>query len=79
MREAGIKVPDEIGFAGLSWDEQRADVTGIDQCQHLIGAAAVDLVVSQIYRNEYGLPEAMKTVFIDGVWREGETLRAARV
>lgn len=75
MTDAGIEVPGEIGFATLSQEDESSCLTGIDQRQSLVGAAAMDLVVGHIYRNEYGLPDAMKTVFIDGAWRDGETVR----
>ena len=75
MREAGIKVPDDIGFSTLSWEDNMSETAGIDQRQAQVGSAAIDLVVGHIYRNEYGLPEAMKTVFIDGIWRDGETIK----
>lgn len=74
MKKSGIKVPDEIGFASLSKDADQCNVAGIDQRQKTIGAAAMDVVIGHIFRNEYGLPEAMKTIFIDGIWRDGKTI-----
>ncbi|RKX46665.1 MAG: hypothetical protein DRP64_02865 [Verrucomicrobia bacterium] len=75
MKEGGGEVPSEIGFANLSWEEDKSRSAGIDQRQSLVGSAAMDLVIGHIYRNEYGLPDAMKTVFVDGIWRDGETVR----
>jgi hypothetical protein len=71
---AGIQVPEEIGFAALTHNKETSDMAGIDQRQEMVGAAAMDLVIGHIYRNEYGMPGAMKTVFIDGVWKNGNTV-----
>lgn len=74
MEEAGISVPDETGFACLTRGRDDHSPAGIDQCQQQVGAAAMDLVIGHIFRNEYGLPDARKSVFIDGVWRDGSTV-----
>jgi len=75
MKEAEVDVPGEVGFVTLSWEDDKSRSAGIDQRQTMVGSAAMDLVVGHIYRNEYGLPEAMKTVLVDGIWRDGETIR----
>jgi hypothetical protein len=74
MKAAGISVPDETGFACLTCGQEDTALAGIDQCQQMVGAAAMDLVIGHIFRNEYGLPDAMKSVFIDGIWRDGNTV-----
>ena len=76
MVEAGIEIPGEMGFCTLSIEDPREELAGIDQRQQLVGAAAMDLVVGHIFRNEYGLPIAMKTVFVDGIWHDGKTVKA---
>jgi LacI family transcriptional regulator len=53
----------------LDWYPQ-SGLPGIDQCNTVIAASAVDLVVAQLHRNERGVPEHPKTTLIDGVWRE---------
>jgi len=40
-----------------------------------VAAAAVDLISSQIHRNEYGLPESPTTNMIFGQWVDGPTVR----
>jgi len=76
IKERGITVPGEIGFASLTRDQNTPSVAGIDQCQQIVGAAAMDLVIGHIFRNEYGLPDTMKSVFIDGLWNDGDTVRS---
>ena len=52
---------------------------GIDQQAKEVGAATVDLVVTQLQNNEFGLPKHPKTMNIDGIWREGNTLLPHRI
>jgi hypothetical protein len=42
----------------------------IDTRPDKMGAAAVELVVAQIHRNERGSPEIPHTLLLDGVWSE---------
>ena len=37
--------------------------------------AAVDLIVGQLQRNEFGVPPNPKVVTIRGTWAEGQTVR----
>lgn len=76
LRAAGLRVPDDIGFAHLDWSPEKGAMAGVDQCSAQIGAAAVDLLVEQLNNNELGVPSRPKTVMIDGVWHDGPTLRA---
>jgi DNA-binding LacI/PurR family transcriptional regulator len=76
MREAGIRVPQDVGFVHLDWTAEKGDLAGVDQCSELIGAAAVDLLIEQLNNNEIGIPARTKTVMIDGVWRDGPSLLA---
>lgn len=43
---------------------------GIDIVNEAVAAAAVDLVVGQLHRNERGVPAHPTTLLLDGVWRE---------
>ncbi|MBK1877682.1 LacI family DNA-binding transcriptional regulator [Pelagicoccus mobilis] len=68
-----IPVPDRIAFASLCAMQGNSAMGGIDQCGRLIASAAIDLIVSQMYRNEGGIPEHPKSVSIRGQWVDGET------
>ncbi|MDD5351495.1 MAG: LacI family DNA-binding transcriptional regulator [Chthoniobacteraceae bacterium] len=76
LREMGVRVPEEIGFASLHRLLDTDPIAGIDRLPRMIGSAAVDLVVAQLQNNEFGLPERAKTVVIEGVWRDGPTVIA---
>lgn len=71
----GIDVPGEIGFVHLGLNDEEPGLSGIDQNHREIGAAAMDLVLSQIHANQSGVPEHMKTVLVYGSWVDGSTTR----
>lgn len=76
LQDFGYGVPGDIGFAHLSRPERADAPAGMDQCPREIGAAAVELVASQVLSNERGLAETPRVMLIEGVWREGWTARA---
>jgi LacI family fructose operon transcriptional repressor len=76
LRAAGRRVPGDVSCGTLYWKAARAEVSGFYQNHELMAAAAVDLVVAQLHRNERGLPASEKTILIQAEWREGTTMRS---
>ncbi len=76
--DLGLRVPQDVGFASLALAADDRDVAGVNQHSELVGAAAVDLVDSQLRRNERGVPTHSKTVLISGEWVGGATVRDLR-
>lgn len=76
LRTWNIRVPGDLGLVTLNWDPQHAAQTGIDQNGELLGSRAVDVLVGLIERNEYGRLRQPNTLFVDGIWKSGETLPA---
>jgi len=78
LKEAGVRIPRDLSYAHLNLfntlTEQK--VAGIKQQSVEIGAAAVDLLVAQLYHNEYGAPKTPGCTLIDGDWMPGETAPA---
>jgi LacI family transcriptional regulator len=72
--EMNIKVPEEVGLAHLDCHEEFPDWAGMRQNNTLVGAAAVDMLVAQLHRNEFGLPKYSKASFIQGTWVDGPTI-----
>ena len=62
-------VPGLRRLVTLEWHPHGA-LPGIDPCNEAIAANAVDLVIAQLHRNEFGLPTRPTTVLHDGIWRE---------
>ncbi len=44
---------------------------GVDFCHEAVGAAAVDLIITQLNANERGVPAIPRTVQIEGRWIDG--------
>ncbi len=69
LRDAKRDKP--VAFANLDRHPDQAAMAGIDQRHEHIGAAAVDLIVSQFNRNERGVPTYPRDVLIEGQWVDG--------
>jgi len=75
LQHAGVAVPRDMVFASLNTGRNATDPAGIDQQSRLVGATAIDLLISQIHRNERGIPPHPMLTLIPGVWTDGLTLR----
>ncbi len=75
LRSARFRVPEDVAVALLDLQFNRHDngCAGINQNHEQVGMAAVDLVVSQIQRNESGCPPYQKSLLIQGEWVPGWT------
>lgn len=77
FRKNGFRVPEELGCISMGvhpWDPPTA---GLDMRAVAIDRAAIDVVVSQLNRNEKGIPDVPREILIEGTWHEGPTIRAA--
>lgn len=79
LQKMGLRVPEDVGYASLDLLLKDDPWSGVDQQAMEVGSSAVDLVVTQLQNNEFGLPKYPKTVYMDGLWREGNTLLAHRI
>ncbi len=75
LARAGWKIPADIGTVWLACPRLGDPISGIWQNGRMIGALAVDTLVSQVERHEHGLPEQATSLMIEGQWNEGKTLR----
>ncbi len=71
------RIPEKLGLVTLNRSDPAGPISGIYQNPPLLAARAVDMLVGAVERNERGLPEFPNSLFIDGVWNEGTTLREA--
>lgn len=74
MKAAGIRMPRDCGLALLRLD-RTAGVAGVDHRFSEIGASAVDLVVSELATNRFGVPDVRKSVSVECLWVDGPTVR----
>lgn len=75
IRESGRSVPGDIGIVGLLVPGAGDRLSGIIQDGEMIGAVAADQLISQIGRNEKGMPAHPVTHTMPGHWNQGETTR----
>jgi len=82
LRQAGISVPEEVGFAILDlqrenpvWSELHGDLAGTDQRKSERMASVVDLTLMQLQRNERGVPRSPRTLMNESLWLSGGTVR----
>jgi LacI family transcriptional regulator len=76
MEAAGANVPTSHGFCGLNVTMSQRPVSGLNLQPRLIGSRALELIVAQLHRNEYGVPATASTTTIPAAWTEGPTLRS---
>jgi LacI family transcriptional regulator len=76
LRDLGLRAPRDYGYVNLNLLQSSDRSAGIDQNYALVGAAALDLLAGQVNHQERGLPAFPRTVTINGVWREGDSLPA---
>jgi len=76
LDEMGLRTPQDIGMACVNRPLD-SSFSGVEENHEAIGATALDLVASQIQRNEFGSPPTPKIILIEGTWVEGKTLRLA--
>ena len=76
LKRLGCEIPRDVAFVNLDRRARDGDVAGVDQDYAGIGAAAADLLIALLHRNDRGLPDKPATVLLDGTWVDGATLRA---
>ncbi len=78
LRARGLKIPQEIGYASLDLDGEvhaHPGLSGIDQNCHLVGATAMDMLVSAIHRKQQGIPLHPVRTEVEGTWVAGNSTR----
>ena len=75
LARAGWRIPEDIGLALLACPALGDRCSGVYQNGKMIGALAVDTLISMVERNERGLPDQATTLMVEGQWNEGSTLR----
>lgn len=81
IQQLGLNMPRDIGYASLDLDGEpdgSRHVSGIDQNSHLVGAAAVDMLVVSMQRKQRGIPLHPVRIEVEGEWKPGATTRKTR-
>jgi DNA-binding LacI/PurR family transcriptional regulator len=69
------RIPDDIGLVGLLVPNAGDRLTGVLQDGEILGATAIDQLISQMERNETGIPAHPVTHTMLGRWNPGRTVR----
>ncbi len=75
MKDMGAEVPKTHGFCCLNVMNSEVPVSGLDLRPHLIGRRGLELLVGQLHRNTYGIPDTASTTTIPAIWIDGPTTR----
>lgn len=70
----GRRIPEEIGLVGLLVPKPGDRLSGIVQHGEIVGASAVDQLISQMERDEKGQPPHPMTHTMLGTWNTGKTI-----
>jgi LacI family transcriptional regulator len=75
MEESGCKIPETHGFCCLNVTLAQINASGLDLMPRLCGMRAMESLIAQLQRNEYGIPEIPSTLSYSAKWQDGPTLR----
>lgn len=76
VRALGWRVPEELGVAHLQVDAADQTTSGISHHGEAVGAAAVELLIGVLNKNERGVPRLPVGVLVPGAWVAGTTVRS---
>jgi LacI family transcriptional regulator len=75
MKDSGCKIPETHGFCCLNVVSAQLNASGLDLLPRLGGMRAMEALIAQLQRNEYGIPEIPSTLTYAAKWQDGPTLR----
>ncbi len=75
LREAGHRVPEEVGLVSLDANSAGEEWAGMRMDRFNRGAIAIDVIVAQINCNETGVPASQRATVTESTWRSGTTLK----
>lgn len=75
MKAMGLRIPEDIGYAGIDLLEVNRTVSGVYQNSVTVGRKAVDFLVDMIHRGERGVPVVPIRTLVESEWRAGTTVR----
>lgn len=73
LAKLGKRVPEDVQIAVLDREPADRRNAGMDQNHEIAGALAVDLLLSQLYLNHFGIPRFRQVIFVESTWIDGAT------
>lgn len=77
LRRMEWNVSGDVGFISVDWSPEFPEIGGFNQRHESHGSVAVDFTVSQILKNERGLPSIPRSVLVKGCWADGMSVPPA--
>lgn len=77
LANLNLHAPRDLGLIQLELRPDHPNWAGMNQHNDVVGAAAVDLLVGLIHRNESGVPEFPRGTLVGSTWTPGQTVRQA--
>lgn len=74
-QKLGLRVPQDVSLVHLEITDPQYNWSGIDPLPESIGAAAIDVLTGQLFRNEFGCHNSTQSLRLRGRWLEGATCR----
>lgn len=75
LREAGLRVPEDIAYVSPSLQKSNTNHAGVLEPSLEIGHTAGEFLVGMLNRGEYGVPQIPRRILLDGAWQQGPTVR----
>jgi len=73
LETMGLDIPSQVALAHLDRNDDLPEWSGMQQNHAMTGAAAIDMLVGQLHRNETGLPGSPNASFVQSTWVEAQT------
>lgn len=75
LNALGVRVPQDVGYVDINMFEgTKVPFAGVVYDYRSIGAAAADMVINNLLRSDFGLPEHPIHSYIQGYWKDGSTV-----
>lgn len=75
LREEGMGIPRDVGVVFPTPTAAYENFAHVNQHPRRVGAAAADVLMAQVQREEFGCPRNPKTLNTDVSWRDGDSIR----
>lgn len=78
LRKNGVRVPEDVGVAAVTQILENSPFSGMEQNQAVMGAWAVELLVSRIMNQDFGIPANPRIELVESRWVDGRSLQKVR-
>ncbi|MBK1879350.1 LacI family DNA-binding transcriptional regulator [Pelagicoccus mobilis] len=74
LERMNLRVPEDVGLVTVGNAETDGEISGIIEQPELCGKIAIEMLMSHIHNNEFGVLEEPRLITVRGQWNEGRTL-----